>query len=195
MMPGSLKYLLENNNHYINYGYDKFYTYRDNGTDKERTHFYITDFYEEHFLPYKNLPIKLLEIGIASGSSLQLWHDYFSKALIYGVDVHDVILPHIDKLKRVARFIADAYSYEFLSTLPNFDIIIDDGPHTYNSYHDLLTCYLPKVNKGGILTIEDIPDVNFINSLLPLIQQFQYQILDTREKYNKTDNLLLAVFK
>ena len=44
------------------------------------------------------------------------------------------------------------------------DILIDDGPHTLQSHQKLLELYLPKMNKGGYVIIEDIsynPDTIF----------------------------------
>ena len=68
--------------------YDNYKTVCDCGTgDKGTIHSYI-DIYEDLFKSYRDQPINLLEIGIAGGSSLQMWKSYFHKdSNIYGIDL------------------------------------------------------------------------------------------------------------
>ena len=46
--------------------------------------------YEKHFGPIRNKPIKILEIGILNGGSLEMWRYYFSEATIVGIDINPV---------------------------------------------------------------------------------------------------------
>lgn len=131
------------------------------GTDKSNGHTYI-DFYEENFLKYKNKKINLVEIGVRCGASIKLWREYFSDAMIYGVDLpggpigigmnQEWITG--DNIKYVE---CDAYTKECVENLPDkIDILIDDGPHFFESHVKLLELYLGKINDGGILIIKDI---------------------------------------
>jgi hypothetical protein len=46
------------------------------------------EIYERHFAPYRNTPVKMLEIGVFKGGSLELWRDYFgADARIFGIDL------------------------------------------------------------------------------------------------------------
>jgi hypothetical protein len=46
------------------------------------------DVYERHFAPNRNTRLKMLEIGVFKGGSLDLWRDYFgADAKIFGVDL------------------------------------------------------------------------------------------------------------
>jgi cephalosporin hydroxylase len=160
-------------------------------TDKNTSHSYI-ETYEELFLQKKFDKNNILEIGIGepgankeNGGSIKLWHDYFVNSIVYGLDIHDIsnINENIINKDRIKLFTSiDAYSNDFIEqNLKNmkFDILIDDGPHTLDSMIFFLKNYLPLLNDNGILVIEDIPDMNWINIL-----------------YNNTlDNLQTNVYK
>lgn len=134
------------------------------GTDKGEPKSYIDEYYEETFKSYRDKDITLVEIGVRSGASLKLWSEYFSKkSKIYGLDnlydkdVHSVpINEEWIASKNVEYIIGDAYTQELCDRLPKIDILIDDGPHTFESHVKLLDLYIPKMNPGGVIVIEDI---------------------------------------
>lgn len=127
-------------------------------TDKSHPHSYIQNFYEEEFLKYQNKKINFLEIGIMSGGCFLLWKEYFKKAnKIVGIDCTDKFLHTKCKNMEGVEFIFDnAYDSEFSDTLSNFDIIIDDGSHVFEDQIRFLELYLPKLNRGGVLIVEDV---------------------------------------
>jgi len=140
-------------------------------TDKETTHNYISNFYENAFADYREKPITLIEIGVQGGGSIKLWRDYFDKAKLIGIDTD----PQPQNLSETNNFTfihGDAYSREICNQIPDADIIIDDGPHGYICQIRFLILYLPKLNKDGILVIEDIqqkhlpPSVTHDDSIL-----------------------------
>lgn len=162
-------------------------------TDKEHpNHAYISKFYDVEFEKYKDKKINLLEIGCASGGSLLLWHDYFTQATIYGVDSgqdarFNNCQKYTENIDRIKLNQADGYDSDLVSSLPNFDIIIDDGPHTKESHFKLLDLYLPKLNQGGVLVIEDLDDINYGKEYCQkLTSEYQYETLDTntQKEYN-----------
>lgn len=127
-------------------------------TDKaSRSHFY-TKYYDFFFSPYRNKDIKLLEIGIASGASLRMWKEYFTTAIIYGIDVSDGY--KIYEEERINVLTGDQSNVESLnkiiSNIGNMDIIIDDGSHV--SAHQILSfkTLFPAVKPGGFYVIEDL---------------------------------------
>ena len=56
------------------------------GTDKVIHHGYHR-FYEKWFGGIRGKDLKLLEIGLARGSSMNMWCGYFPGAEIYGIDI------------------------------------------------------------------------------------------------------------
>lgn len=136
-------------------------------TDKEWGHKYISYFYNDRLMPFKNKQIKVLEIGVQHGYSIDLWNSFFTNATIVGVDQE--IVYNSEKSKNIFLHEMNAYSDETIDFLFNeygkFDIIIDDGPHTYESQDYFLKKYDKILNDQGLIVVEDVP-LNSIDSLL-----------------------------
>jgi cephalosporin hydroxylase len=58
--------------------------------------------------------------------------------------------------KNVEYIIGNAYTSEIANKLSKIDILIDDGPHSLESHIKLLELYIPKMNSGGVIVIEDV---------------------------------------
>lgn len=163
-------------------------------------HSYIEGFYEEHFTEYRDKKNKILEIGIDTGGSIALWHEYFSNSTILGLDIKKdrmVDAYDEDKLDRaVYAYVKDAYDPVFIDTLGSFDIIIDDGPHSFDSQLKAIKYYFPKLNKDGILVIEDIASIEYAMDLynsIPNSRKYKKILVDLREKDNRYDSIILGV--
>lgn len=145
---------------------------------------YIHEFYAKFFEPRQQSTTSLLEIGIWNGFSLRLWKDYFVNANVVGIDVNRCV--DIENIKRIIPLYTDAYSMSFVNSIaPNsFDIIIDDGPHTFESMVFFLLYYLDKVRPGGLLILEDIVNPNWTPMLLKMIplDVGQISVFDMRGK-------------
>lgn len=123
-------------------------------SDKGTIHTYI-DTYEKLFGPYRDKPIDLLEVGVASGHSLLMWEEYFSKANIYGMD----LLPKPVILNNHPRIVYTRFNstdYRVLDSTSLYDIIIDDGCHEFDSQLATACLLFQKVKPGGIYIIEDV---------------------------------------
>jgi len=173
------------------------------GTDKG-VKSYIDKFYERHFAVYQNQPINLMEIGFRHGASLALWSKYFSKGVILGVDnFSDAAigqdLPVVEEwinLHNVKISIGDAYSNLFAEKIVGqFDIIIDDGPHTLSAQQIALELYLPKLKPTGIFVVEDILSGGL--AIFPLLRMvpvgFNVYFYDFRWHRVCGDNCLFVV--
>lgn len=171
-------------------------------TDKEYpTHHYISKFYSEKFDKFKDENINILEIGVGSGGSLLLWNDFFSYALIYALDIGSSFDKRFEKCKENVKNMekiflteSDAYQQKVADSLPKFDIIIDDGPHTFGSHIKFLELYLPKLNSGGILVIEDIDDINWTEEYKKYAGDYKHYIVDT-DRSLEYNNLLFVIEK
>ena len=58
-------------------------------TDKNSIHSYLP-LYTILLLPIKDTAANILEICVFNGGSIKLWHDYFTKSMIYGCDLTDM---------------------------------------------------------------------------------------------------------
>jgi hypothetical protein len=165
------------------------------GTDKNTGHSYIENFYEKAFEEYKDKEINLLEIGIACGASLFLWKKFFSNGNFYGLDIHNVLKEEY-KFDGANYMMENAYDLNTLRKLPNFDIIIDDGPHDLESQVFALQNYSDKLIKGGILVIEDIQNEDNLKILIDKIPnkyKMNYRVFDLRKIKNRHDDIILTI--
>lgn len=153
---------------------------------------YIHEFYDHFFSKNKETVKNVLEIGIYYGRSIELWRNYFNNATIYGVDVNYCSgLEHYD---RIIQKIGDAYSFNLVNTFEkeSFDIVIDDGPHTFDSMVFFILHYLDLVKPGGLLVLEDIINPNWTPLLLYVLNlkspNSKVHVYDMRNK-QKTEYL------
>lgn len=151
---------------------------------------YISEFYDELFTPIKDTVKKVFEIGIFEGESAILWNDFFQNADIYCADI--IERSDFSSYPRIRPSYENAYSKHFIANLEkeSFDIVIDDGPHTYDSMAFFLTHYIDLVKSGGYLILEDIIDRDWTIKLLNLLDDRAevVKVYDMRNK-QKTDHL------
>lgn len=176
-------------------------------TDKNTTHSYY-EVYDTLFSPIRNTAKNILEVGIGdfhqkNGGSLILWKLYFENAKIHGVDIisdcriYDVI--HNEK-NIITHTKTNAYSSDFIRKLKNdnlkFEVIIDDGPHTFESQCKFIDLYLDLLTEKGMLIIEDIPDmerVNIFTRLTPEHLRPYIQVYDLREIKGRFDDIIFVI--
>jgi hypothetical protein len=166
------------------------------GTDKNTIHGFIEYFYEKEFEKYKNKSISLLEIGVHAGGSLYLWGEYFKNGTVLGLDIEDKVRDEWKVLPNTQYLIKNAYDQSVVDSLPNFDIIIDDGPHTLISQVECIKKYLPKLNDNGILIIEDVQDIlhfDILKQNTPEEYKDKIEMLDLRFARNRYDDLLFVI--
>lgn len=140
-------------------------------TDKYQLGYY-DHFYEDHLIPYLNSPINILEIGIRGGGSIKIWREYFHPdSNVYGGEVENFA-----PIENTTCYKMDMYSQEALNLFDEsyFDIVVDDGPHTYESFTSVITKYYPKIKEGGILIVEDVIDTSWVYPLIELSKTIGY---------------------
>ena len=120
-----------------------------------RLHF--TTVYNQYMEKVRNDDINFLEIGIGSGPSLRMWHEYFTKAKIHAIDI---VNSSQHNNNRVTTYIADQTKREALQNVVNvagdFDIIIDDGGHMMGQQQISLGHLFKHLKSGGLYFIEDL---------------------------------------
>lgn len=123
---------------------------------------FYADLYEEE-LKEKKIT-NLLEIGIgldisSPGSSLRSWKALFPEAKIYGADIDESVLFEEENIK---TFFTDQLNKNELNKLKKnlnnifFDVIIDDGLHTYEANINTFEVFEDSLSKDGLYFIEDI---------------------------------------
>ena len=165
------------------------------GTDKHTLHCYIDEVYEKIFPKRRLSSAKVLEIGVYGGESIKLWKDYFANATVYGLDVSEC--GAVKNLDRVVHIVDDAYNINTINSLPNdFDIVIDDGPHSLESMIIFLSEYSKKIKTNGVLILEDIQDYNDLDKLkeaTPEHLRDKIQVYDLRKVKNRYDDLVIVI--
>lgn len=138
----TLQEIYENYSHSNNYG------------DKGTAHSYI-ETYEKLFEPIRITASNVMEIGCFYGHSLRMWKEYFPNAFIDSIE----IIPELCfEEERIKVYCGDSNSIDIANNFKDnfFDVIIDDGLHTFESQLNTLEIYFPKLKKGGIYVIEDV---------------------------------------
>ncbi len=140
---------------------------------KQGTHNYTTLYYAL-FKRVRFEPLYIFELGLGTnntdvpsnmgplgqpGASLRGWREYFPNAQIYGADIDDRVLFQEDRIQTFACDQTDPQSIEQLwSNFPttSFDILIEDGLHTFDANVCFFEHSIHKVKPEGVYIIEDI---------------------------------------
>ena len=158
------------------------------------------DVYEKLFLNFRNKPIIFIEIGILNGGSLFMWQDYFGhKAKIIGIDLNPEAKQWEDHGFDI--FIGDQSDPKFwrevLKKYPEFDIVLDDGGHTYEQQIMTTEILKPHVKDGGMIVIEDTHSsyqngfgfkcVSFMKYVHKKMDQLHYRFKTLNQNLNEKD--------
>jgi len=117
------------------------------------------DAYHRHFGKFIGRKVNVLEIGVYSGGSLEMWRHYFGPGChVYGVDIEKACTCYEDESTSI--FIGDQGDRDFWRTFkekaPAIDILIDDGGHRTELQIVTLEEMLPHLRPGGVYLCEDI---------------------------------------
>lgn len=117
------------------------------------------DIYHRHFEKFRGTDIHMLEIGVYSGGSLDMWRDYLGpRAHIYGVDIAKGCKVFENEDRKI--FIGDQadrhFWRNFRGQVPELDIVVDDGGHTPKQQTVSLEELLPHLRPGGVYLCEDV---------------------------------------
>ncbi|MDC0346636.1 hypothetical protein OAM62_00495 [Candidatus Pelagibacter sp.] len=119
-----------------------------------------SEIYDKFLSELKNKKLKILEIGVADGSSVKAWSDFFRKSTIIGFDIKKIDLKK-KKLNRknVEIFCGSQIDEVFINNLilkyGKFDIIIDDGSHFPKHVIKTFNLLFKSLATNGIYFIED----------------------------------------
>lgn len=117
------------------------------------------DVYQRHLAKFVGREVHILEIGVYSGGSLDLWLHYLGpRARVYGVDIEPACRAYASE--RVQVFIGDQadrdFWHRFRKQVPELDVVIDDGGHRPAQQIAALEELLPHLRPGGVYLCEDV---------------------------------------
>jgi SAM-dependent methyltransferase len=120
---------------------------------------FLMPVYEELLGHLRRRPVKILELGIWGGDSLQMWRDGFPRARIVGVDLKP---PDHDFGPRVTMLTGDQADADLMHRISHehapdgWDVIIDDASHlSIPTARSLKALYRDHLKPGGVYIIED----------------------------------------
>lgn len=127
-------------------------------SDKFRHKYYkVYDLYLEKL---KKNKLNVLEIGVADGSSIKAWSDYFINSKIIGIDIKkiDIVKKKLNK-KNISIYQGSQSDKDFICTLTKkykkFDIIIDDGSHFPEDVIKSFKILFHSLSLNGLYFVED----------------------------------------
>lgn len=157
--------------------------------------------YDRLFRGLRDRPIRLMEIGVQNGGSLEIWAKYFThpNSKILGVDINRecLNLRYTDTRIWVAH--GDATKeLDYIKT--EYDIIIDDGSHKPEDQMQSFDSWWPQIKDGGIYVVEDLhcPDcLAFVYYLRSLVEDLAIDEKPTLPNIARIEfmNSMIAIVK
>lgn len=145
------------------------------GSDKGMGRHNYTTVYRQLFADMQKKPVRLFELGIGTnnpalassmgvagkpGASLWGWSEFFASGKIFAADIDRAILFNEGRINTLYCDQLDTNSIREMWAKPAlkdpFDVVIEDGLHTFEANLSFLKGSLHKVRKGGYYVIEDI---------------------------------------
>jgi hypothetical protein len=171
-----------------------------------------TDFYSDLFDHCKESVKLVFECGIGSndpsipsnmtvkgkpGASLRMWKEYFCNSQIYGADIDRNVLFSED---RINTFYVDQLNKDTIDSMwsniqeKDFDLIIDDGLHTYEAAITLFQNSFKILRKNGLYIIEDLMGRELIKTFI-FLKEYNPKVIFLNKKKNSSVNNNLIIIK
>jgi len=104
-------------------------------------------------------PLRLLEIGVAQGGSLQLWRKFFgSDAAIWGIDKNPACAlaagNHAEV--RIGSQADPGFLRDVVAEMGGVDVVLDDGSHRASHQRASFKVLFPMLSDGGLYGVEDL---------------------------------------
>jgi len=118
------------------------------------------DIYHKYLNGIRDLPLKVLEIGVRDGCSHRMWKEYFPNSVIYGIDID----PRCKQSQAdgIRIFIGSQGDPQTVHDVmqdtggEGFDVILDDGSHVNSLTLKSFELLFPHLKRGGLYIIEDL---------------------------------------
>lgn len=174
---------------------EEFFFFEKHRTINKWWHYF--EIYHEYFRKYRKRSIRMLEIGVYKGGSLQMWKNYFgNESVIVGIDIDESCKQYEENNIHVCIGSQDNVDFlkEVCEKYGPFDIILDDGSHQVKHQIDSFETLFPLLNYGGIYLCEDTHtsywapfggelrgEGTFIEHAKKIIDELHYQHIEEAE--------------
>jgi hypothetical protein len=212
-------YFLESEKSEINSLCDKYHTDKGGFDPQDKTYPWASHnyayFYDDLFSQIRPYVRNLFEFGIGTnnvqyadnmgingspGASLRLWKDYFPLANIHGADIDTGVLFNDERIN--THFVDQLNPSSFVDLWSNleetqFDIMIDDGLHTFEAGICTFENSFQKLKPGGIYVIEDVRNsspTDFLNYFKDR-RDFNFQIVQLNRTNGMRPDCLVVIRK
>ncbi|MDC3023401.1 class I SAM-dependent methyltransferase [Pelagibacteraceae bacterium] len=176
---------------YLSKIYKKYSAHEGSG-DKGTAHSYIENYYHHKFDKIRLNKLNILEIGVSTGLSLEMWSEYFPNSNIIGVELKNIdYRPTNSRIKLIIGNGTDSKTFEKVDQL---DIIIDDGSHIFTDQIFSYAILYHKLNKGGIYVIEDVRNIDQVGVFFYRLNM-NTKIFDFRKLKNRHDDVIVEIMK
>lgn len=117
--------------------------------------------YERLLHDFRDREVRLLEIGVQNGGSLQIWSKYFENGRKFiGCDINPYCGELIYDDPRISVLVNDAGApitrTQALRICGQFDLIIDDGSHQSSDIIRAFLSFIPMLARDGLFIVEDM---------------------------------------
>ena len=174
-------------------------------SDKNTIHSYLP-LYEKLLTSKKETAKRILEVGIWRGGSIKLWKDFFTNAVVHGVDIIDIntVWSEIKNNRGIVlhtstnAYDSDFVTTNFLNQNIKFDFLLDDGPHTLESMKQFIRLYSQVMADDGILIIEDVQAWEWIDVLKNEVPEHLKEfvnVYDLRPNKARYDDIVFTIDK
>ena len=178
-----------------------------------------TPYYYNLFKGVRDSPLRIFELGLGSnnvniqsnmgeygspGASLYGWREFFINSRIFGADIDGDILFNSDRINTYYCDQTNPHVIKYMWNEPelkeNFDIIIEDGLHTFDANVCFFENSIHKLKLNGIYIIEDIATDELelwpekIKEWENKYSRLAFKLITLPSYHNANDNNLLVVF-
>lgn len=189
------------------------------GSDKGRRWHNYTTVYSQLVCRRTASPLRIFELGLGTnnpslvstmgetgrpGASHRGWRELFPLASIFGADIDQSILFQDDRIRTFYCDQTDRASiralWKNLELQEDFDLLIEDGLHTFDANMCFLEASIDKIRPGGLYIIEDI-ETKFIDQWKKILSDsyanrypsYEFALVVLPNRANTQDNNMLII--
>lgn len=184
------------------------YFWSHEGTVVHKWHHYFK-IYDRYFSSFRGKPVKMLEIGVSKGGSLDMWRSYLGdEATIFGIDIDAKCAAYDGKSAqvRIGSQADPAFLKDVVDEMGGIDLVLDDGSHDSHHIRASLAALYPRLTNGGVYMIEDLhaaywpnfsggynAPTSFMNDVKQMIDDMHHWYHGHGEKLGPTDGALAGL--
>ena len=121
-------------------------------------HHYL-EIYDRHLSRYRSKPVRLLELGVFQGGSLQIWQRYLgSQAVIHGLDINPdcAAIEEPGLTLHIGSQSDRALLERIVARMGGIDVVIDDAGHISPDQIASFETLYPLLAPDGVYIVEDV---------------------------------------